>query len=32
MDEAADEATAGLIDDVTDSGFFQAVFDDYDAV
>jgi hypothetical protein len=32
MDEAADEATAGLIDDVTDSGVFQAVLDGYDAV
>jgi SAM-dependent methyltransferase len=32
MDEAANQATAGLTDDVTDSGVFQAVLDGYDAV
>jgi SAM-dependent methyltransferase len=32
MDEADDEATAGLTDDVTDSGVFQTVLDGYDAV
>jgi SAM-dependent methyltransferase len=32
MNEAADDATAGPIDDLTDSGVFQAVLDGYDAV
>ena len=32
MNEAANEATAGPIGDVTDSGVFQAVLDGYDAV
>jgi SAM-dependent methyltransferase len=32
MNEAPDEATAGPIDDVTDSGVFQTVLDGYDAV
>jgi hypothetical protein len=32
MNEAADDATAGPLDDVTDSGVFQAVLDGYDAV
>ena len=32
MNEAADDATVGFTDDVTDSGVFQAVLDGYDAV
>jgi len=32
MNEIADEATAGPLDDVTDSGVFRAVLDGYDAV
>ena len=32
MNEVADEATAGPLDDVTDSGVFRAVLDGYDAV
>jgi hypothetical protein len=32
MNEVADEATAHPLDDVTDSGVFQAMLDGYDAV